>query len=260
MSIERIVPGTVEWEAFYANHILRYHFALQVLKDSKIHCLLDAACGVGYGSNFLAKHPAIEKVVGIDKSNDALKIAETNFNAANILYLQDDCHTLQSASQYGLYDAIVSFETLEHLPKPTDFLAACFNNLKTAGKIIISTPNKSVSSPQQLTWEYHEKEYTAIEFYNLIQTTGFKNIQLYGQQFNLKGQIKNEVRGELNKVFSNPFVRTGIWLQARLKGHKYGPVLKEAVDDFEILKYEKPEDCVLKETDGPFVLLAVAEK
>ncbi len=33
MAIERIVPGTKEWDAFYANHILRYQFASQVLKD-----------------------------------------------------------------------------------------------------------------------------------------------------------------------------------------------------------------------------------
>jgi hypothetical protein len=55
MAIERIVPGTKEWDAFYANHIFRYQFAANILKEDSIAKLLDAACGVGYGSAFLAK-------------------------------------------------------------------------------------------------------------------------------------------------------------------------------------------------------------
>lgn len=260
MAIERIVPGTIEWDAFYANHILRYQFAAKVLKDDKAITLLDAACGVGYGSAYLAKQIDASNIVAIDRSADALKVAEANFSSPKIKFLTDDCHTLQAAAAYGMFDTIVSFETFEHLPKPIDFLAACYNNLKPSGKIIISTPNKSVSSPEQLNWEYHEKEYTASEFYDCLQKAGYQNIKVYGQQFNLKGKIKNEVRGELNRLFSNPFVRAGIWVQAKLKGYKNKPVLKETIDDFEIVLYERPEDCEDKGTEGPFVLMAVATK
>lgn len=260
MAIERIVPGTKEWDAFYANHILRYQFAATILRDDSINTLLDAACGVGYGSAFLANQTSAKHIVAVDRSADALKVAEANFSSAKIKFLEDDCHTLQAASAYGLFDTVVSFETFEHLPKPMDFLSACFNNLKPSGKIIISTPNKSVSSPEQLNWEYHEKEYTASELYDCLQKAGYKNIQLFGQQFNLKGKIKNEVRGELNSLFSNPFVRAGVWLQAKLKGYKPKAVLKETIDDFEIVSYQNPGDCESKGTDGPFVLIAVAVK
>ncbi|MES2848586.1 MAG: methyltransferase domain-containing protein [Bacteroidota bacterium] len=260
MAIERIVPGTKEWEAFYANHILRYQFASQILNGSTTKSLLDAACGVGYGSEYLSKQPGIEKVVAIDRSAEALKIAAAHFNSAKINFLQDDCHTLEAAEKYGLYDAVVSFETLEHLPRPADFLSSCFANIKSNGKIIISTPNKSVSSPEELNWEYHEKEYSATEFFEVLSQAGFKNIQLYGQQYNLKGKIKNEVRGDLNKLFSNPFVRAGRWLQGRLKGHTNTPILKETIDDFEIVRYNEPADCERLGINGPFVLIAVAEK
>ena len=260
MAIERIVPGTIEWDAFYANHILRYQFAVDIIDRTTVNCLLDAACGVGYGSEYLAKQPGVKKIVAIDRSQEALKVADTHFKDSKISYLQDDCHTLAAASKHGLFDVIVSFETLEHLPKPTDFLLSCFNNLKLEGKIIISTPNKSVSSPKHLNWEYHETEYTATEFYHLLQTTGFKNIKLYGQQLNLKGKIKTEIRGDLNRLFSNPFIRAGIWLQSKIKGHKQHPILKESIDDFEILAFDSPADCEFKGIEGPFVLLAVAVK
>lgn len=260
MAIERIVPGTKEWEAFYANHILRYQFAANILKNDKAVSLLDAACGVGYGSAYLAKQIDASTIVAIDRSADALEVAHANFSSPAIKFLADDCQTLQAASAYGAFDAVVSFETFEHLPKPMDFLAACYNNLKPSGKIIISTPNKSVSSPQQLNWEYHEKEYTASELYTCLEEAGYKNIRVYGQEFTMKGKIKNEIRGDLNRLFSNPFVRAGLWLQAKLKGYKPMPVLKETIDDFEIVSYECPADCEAKGTDGPFVLIATAFK
>lgn len=260
MAIERIIPGTKEWEAFYANHILRYQFAANILKGDSIEILLDAACGAGYGSAFLVKQTNIKNVIAVDKSAEALKIATANYSSNGIKFIEDDCHTLQAASAYGLFDVVVSFETFEHLPEPMDFLTASFKNLKAAGKLIISTPNKSVSSPEQLNWEYHEKEYTASELYDCLQKAGYRNIQLYGQQFNLKGRIKNEVRGELNRLFSNPFVRVATWLQAVLKGYKPKPVLKETIDDFEIVPYNDAADCESRGLDGPFVLIAVAVK
>ena len=260
MAIERILPGSIEWDAFYANHILRYQFAADIIDQTTVNCLLDAACGVGYGSAYLAKQPGIKKIVAIDRSQEALKVANTHFKDSKISYLQDDCHTLAAASKHGMYDVIVSFETLEHLPEPMDFLRSCFNYLNPEGKIVISTPNKSVSSPEQLNWEYHETEYTAKEFYQLLQTTGFKNIKLYGQQLNLKGKIKTEIRGDLNRLFSNPFIRTGIWLQSKLKGYKQQPILKETIDDFEFVAFDNPTDCDLMGNEGPFVLLAVAVK
>ena len=260
MAIERIIPNTREWEAFYANHIMRYQFAEKCL-DKDVLLILDAACGAGYGSHYLSGKLTASSFVAIDRSAEALSIAKSTFRADNITYLEDDCHTLDAATQYAPYDAIVSFETLEHLPRPTDFLKKCLHNLKTGGNIIVSTPNQLVSSPDNiLNWKYHEKEYTAFEFYNLLHEVGFINIQLYGQQFNLKGKIKNEMRADLNRLGSNPFIRFGTWIQKILRGRNFGPMLKETIDDFEIVSYKQPEDCDSLGLAGPFVLIAVAEK
>ncbi len=260
MAIERIVPGTVEWEAYYANHISRYMFAQRILDQGKATNILDAACGVGYGTHFLATHTAAAKITGVDRSAEALAVAGTQFNHANIAFITDDCHTLQAASAYGPFDTIVSFETLEHLPKPEDFLNSCYRELKNGGTIIVSTPNKTVSSPEQLNWEFHEKEYTAGEFYQLMTAAGFTNIQLYGQQFSMKGKIKNEIRSDLNRLFSNPFVRAGRWVQAALRGHKPVPVLPESLDDFEIRSFQDTLACEAEGTNGPFVLIVTAQK
>lgn len=261
MDIERIVPGTMEWDAYYANHITRYQFAAEILSKTSVQNILDAACGVGYGSRYLSQELTGVFLTAIDRSLEALSIAKAKFDAPAIRFIEDDCHTLIAAGKFGPYDAIVSFETLEHLPKPQDFLKSCFSNLKNGGKIIVSTPNQLVSSPgNNLNWAYHEKEYTSAELYTLMMAAGFVNIQLYGQQFNQKGKIKNEVRADLNRLWSNPIVRFGRWIQKVFRGRKFEPVLKEMIDDFEIVSFQKPEESDKLNLQGPFVLIAVAEK
>lgn len=260
MGIERIEPGTIEWDAFYANHIVRYQFAEKYIAGKNITRLLDAACGVGYGANYLSAVLAAGTVVAVDRSAHALQIANKKFSSKNLEFLEDDCHTLAAAAKKGPYGCVVSFETLEHLPKPEAFLKACHHNLLDKGLIIISTPNKMVSSPDSLEWEFHEKEYTAAEFYGLLASSGFSNIKLFGQQLNLKGKIKNEIRSDLNRILSNPFVRAGAWIQQKLRGTQRKPALKETTDDFEIISFENPAASDNLGKEGPFVLLAVAEK
>lgn len=260
MAIERITPGTIEWDSFYANHIFRYEFAFEKLKALHQINLLDAACGVGYGANYLSKLNG-SQITAIDSSDEALSAAEKNFKEDNIRFIKDDCLTLANAAKYGMYDVIVSFETLEHLPFPEKFLKQSFENLNTSGFLIVSTPNQLVSSPDNiLNWAYHEKEYTASAFFNLLLSAGFKNIQLYGQQFNQKGKIKNEIRADLNRLWSNPLVRVGRYLQKVFRGINFEPVLKETIDDFELISFKDSSDCDRLNLQGPFVLIAIAEK
>lgn len=260
MGIERIEPGTMEWEAFYANHIVRYQFAEKYITGKNITRLLDAACGVGYGAKYLSSVIAESTITAVDRSAHALQIANKKFSNKNLEFLEDDCHTLAAAAQKGPYGCVVSFETLEHLPKPEAFLKACHHNLSGKGLLIISTPNKMVSSPDSLEWEFHEKEYTAAEFYCLLESSGFVNIKIFGQQLNLKGKIKNEIRSDLNRILSNPFVRAGAWIQQKIRGTKQRPALKETTDDFEMVSFENASAADSLGKNGPFVLLAVAEK
>src|SRR5215212_5695929 len=135
MAIERLTPGTKEWDAYYSNHIMRYQFAAIVLKRDGAKSILDAACGSGFGSHFLSQQVPDVRVMGIDRSDQGLAIARKNYTASNIAYIKDDCHTLSAAGKSGPFDAIVSFETLEHLPRPDDFLKSAISNLKGSGKI-----------------------------------------------------------------------------------------------------------------------------
>lgn len=130
MAIERIVPNTPAWDAYYSNHICRYNFAISQILFVQPTYILDAACGVGYGTKALSLINDTH-VVGIDISNDALKIAKSIYNANNVDYISDDCQTMGALESFKPFDYIISFETLEHLKNPNVFLQSCFDHFKT---------------------------------------------------------------------------------------------------------------------------------
>ncbi len=91
-------------------HIERYQFAQQFLKPDWI--VLDAACGSGYGSEILSKKA--KKVIGIDINQEAINYAQNHYSQPNITYLVGDLNqNLNFPDEY--FDAIISFETIEHV-------------------------------------------------------------------------------------------------------------------------------------------------
>lgn len=81
---ERIVPDIPEWEHLYFEHLYRYIFAKEFIKDKVV---LDVACGTGYGTEFLNENKA-KIVIGADISFETISYAKKFF--FNALYLQSD--------------------------------------------------------------------------------------------------------------------------------------------------------------------------
>ena len=252
------MPGTPEWGLYLANHHQRYAFAADLLRANCTY-VLDAACGVGYGSRLLGESGI--QVVAVDRDISALNIARNEFTHENIEFFEDDCHQLANVGS-APFDAIVSFETLEHLLEPSRFLSRCHAVLKPGGLLVISTPNGNLRQGNaREQWEYHEKEYSAHELIDLLQAAGFHDVKFWGQDYTPIGRLRNQVRAELNRIHSNPFCRAGRLLQRVLRGHPTRwAALPESSDDFAITPITGYEDVDALGKHGPFVLLAVAHR
>src|SRR5271170_5650885 len=106
---ERFLPG-IPGEIAY-EHWHRYAFAKRFVSDKRV---ADIACGEGYGSALLAG--IATSVVGIDLAPDAIAHARSHYAALpNLRFQQGSVEALPLAD--ASVDVVVSFETVEHLPR-----------------------------------------------------------------------------------------------------------------------------------------------
>ena len=132
---ERFVPG-VPGEIAH-EHWHRYAFARQLVAGRRT---LDVACGEGYGSALLASVAA--SVVGVDVAADVVAHAKDRYRErGNLRFEVGSAAKLPLAD--GSVDAVVSFETIEHLPREDQprMIAEIARVLTEAGVLVLSAPN-----------------------------------------------------------------------------------------------------------------------
>lgn len=179
---ERLIPKLNKGTAFYYEHLARYIFSNQFVKNKIV---LDAGCGTGYGSFILSNYGKAKQVIAIDKSAEAIQYAKEKYYAVNIAYDVDDITKLNKIKQ-NTVDITVSFEVIEHIKKQDLFLKQVKRVLKENGIFIVSTPNKLTYVENN---PFHEKELSPEEFTNLLQNY-FSNVKILFQTYELSQSIK----------------------------------------------------------------------
>jgi SAM-dependent methyltransferase len=132
---ERFVPG-VPGEIAH-EHWHRYAFARQLVAGRRT---LDVACGEGYGSALLASSAA--SVVGVDVAADVVAHAVERYrDRGNLRFEVGSAAKLPLAD--GSVQAVVSFETIEHLPREDQprMIAEIARVLTGDGVLVLSAPN-----------------------------------------------------------------------------------------------------------------------
>lgn len=202
----------------YQFHLRRYHFAAEVLAAAlgervSSARILDVACGVGYGSNLLAKLKP-QSVVGVDIDPAALRWANRKYAREEIpgstlrRDLRDNLSFLRmDASKLALpdksFDAVVSFETIEHVPDGKVLVDNVGRVLESGGVFICSSPNPE-ATPQiggRPENPHHVKEFTMDELRELLEP-GFDDIRFYGQ-----GELRAGAAGDARRAVINTIMR-----------------------------------------------------
>jgi len=168
---ERMIPGYADAQTYW-EHIYRYRFVLPRIKNKRV---LDIACGVGYGSAAML-HAGASSVIGIDISPTACQHAKSIYGVdariGDALEISLPPHSI---------DTIVSFETIEHLKDPEQFIQECKRVLKPNGILIISTPNINNYRNECKKNIFHINELSKDEFFSLIKNY-FAHVKKYSQQ------------------------------------------------------------------------------
>jgi 2-polyprenyl-3-methyl-5-hydroxy-6-metoxy-1,4-benzoquinol methylase len=211
--------------ASYAEHIQRYDFALAYCKGKRV---LDAGCGTGYGSHFLAGNGATS-MLAVDISDDALDEARRNYQAPNLTFEKQNVEELdRNPALRGKFDVVVNFENLEHVPNPELLVQGVARISSPDGVYITSTPNGAISDrdasgrPKNV---FHVEEYTFDQFQALL-LPHFASITFYGQWLTHSGRLRKqrarELFEQLCETYYNPASRLGR-LVKRLFGKMVAP-------------------------------------
>lgn len=147
----------------------RYLFAANFVRETD--SVLDVACGSGLGCGILSKTAKHGKVVGVDLEKKGGEFAGIERCHHNVRFLVGDAMKIDMDT---VFDRVVSFETIEHLEQPGDFLLRLRDVLSTDGLMILSVPRGM--SPAYLSRPlnpYHVKEYSAPELLELLSNCGF---------------------------------------------------------------------------------------
>jgi len=119
--------------------IMRHFEHIRRYKLIKRYCygkVVDAACGVGYGSHLLSDNPDITSVIGIDNCGEAIETANAEYADNKTTFVKHDVTDLSIAC-----DTFVSIETMEHIENLdafADSICRCTPNI-----VIVSFPDKA---------------------------------------------------------------------------------------------------------------------
>lgn len=179
-------PHTIDLIEY--EHRARYLWAADLMDRGGQ--ILDVACGTGHGSEVLAGRGA---VTGIDVAPEAIERArgrtEGTFIESSVPPVPLDSDAV---------DAIVSFETIEHIAEDAQLIDEFSRVLKVGGTLLISSPNSAVTSPDgEVGNQFHVREYTLAELEDLLTGHGFRVVKVFGQGRQTSGRLQRLIRSVL---------------------------------------------------------------
>lgn len=158
------------------DHRARYNLASQWLSETDD--VLDAGCGVGYGSFILAGKSAT--VHGIDIDPDTITFAQKNWLHDRVTFQCTDICTEDLPTDKAFTFA-TAFEVIEHLVAPELFLKSLSNVLAPDATVVLSVPNEDAIAHTVELNPFHMRHYTAQDFTDLIERTGYQVEEIFSQ-------------------------------------------------------------------------------
>ena len=132
----------------FQRHLIAYKKAAELVKKN----ILEIGCGEGYGIKELL--PKVKKYICIDKYESNI-----NFKSEKLTFIKSEVPPLDKIKSDSL-DFVVTFQVIEHIEDDKFFVEEIFRVLKPGGKLILTTPNKSMTLSRN---PWHVREYTNSE-------------------------------------------------------------------------------------------------
>ena len=150
-------------------HVARYQYASELVRPGD--SVLDASCGLGYGSSVLATNSLARQVVGVDIDSRAIAYANDCYAGERTRFVVGDATKLAQFADASV-DFITCFETLEHVHDPRSVLAEFQRILSPGGRIIASVPNDWTDASGRDPNPHHLHVYTWQKLIDDVRASG----------------------------------------------------------------------------------------
>jgi 2-polyprenyl-3-methyl-5-hydroxy-6-metoxy-1,4-benzoquinol methylase len=167
---ERFDPREGEGTLIDTEHRARYWWASRLVAGKDV---LDAGCGLGYGTEILASAGA-RAVSGVDIDPAAVEEAESRFGESAAAIVEGDLQELPLDDDS--FDAVVCFEAIEHVEDGGRALAELRRVLRPDGLLLVSSPNPDVypSGNEHHVHEYRPAELAAAVGEHFAHVSGYR--------------------------------------------------------------------------------------
>jgi SAM-dependent methyltransferase len=151
---ERLVLGTQPAGLVRVN-LIPYHLALP---DVEGRAVVDVGTNEGDGAALLATRA--RDVSGLDRSEEAIRVARERHRAPNLRFLVHDAGTALPFAD-GSIGVVFSSEVIEHLRSGGPLIASAARVLEPGGLLRIKTPNDDYNRLENRLNPHHVNPYTA---------------------------------------------------------------------------------------------------
>ncbi len=163
-----------KFDWYYQSDKPEYGFAQRHVGEHE--SVLEVGCGKGAFRSWLP--PSVE-YTGLEFNEEAVRKA----TAAGLHVLKQSIED-HAAQILDKYDVVCSFQVLEHVPEPQNFVKACIQALKPGGKLIIAVPAEDsflgIASDAHLNMPpHHALRWTDLALKNLAQREGLSMVELW---------------------------------------------------------------------------------
>jgi len=175
---ERIIPHDLKTVEEYIQ-LLRHIFVYQEVKAQleTSDRILEVGFGEGYGAKILSE--SCREIIAIDVEKDAVSYAQNKYGGDKCRFLWYDGSIIPFDN--AGFDAVVSFQVIEHIQDDKLFVAEICRVLKNGGRFYITTPNRETRlKPGQKPWNrFHVREYANSQLAETLRES-FEQVDVFG--------------------------------------------------------------------------------